>query len=438
MGDEPAGTYQGALTTIHWDSNKYTEYTGKSSSTPVVAFDGEVTLTFYKRQFTSETEFILRAELNGEYYEDLDELDQPTVASTIVRWHPITHESYSQPAGPEPSFNFMATNMTWKDGVTTIRSWTLFDSSINDFKVYFRAEMAYRVEGLSSPQIVSVQQGYLMRTPNGQGQYFEGDGPYNPGTDPGEEPGEEPNTCNPIDVSNLATVHAGVTFTYGNNTFRRNSDCSTGRVRKNQPFTTGDILYTGDGQKDMMEVSLGGGSEFSVVGGEPYFRMQRLSVFQVMPKEEPTFRLSKGQMLFRDMKSKIKELYSDEITIETPNTVMGIRGTELYIYILDNENTIVYVTHGEVLVSDLFGNSITLLAGQKIEVTNDQGLGYVSLITSEDYEGFDLFEIDEESNFIWGLILVVIIASPIIVIFVILKKIKRKLFKKKVRLIQTN
>jgi len=72
-GDVAAGTYTGTLQTL------------LDSSTYGLAFPDPITLTFYKRGFTSETEFIVRAEFNGEYYEDVDGLDLLTDLKSVVR-----------------------------------------------------------------------------------------------------------------------------------------------------------------------------------------------------------------------------------------------------------------------------------------------------------------------------------------------------------------
>jgi hypothetical protein len=423
-GDEAAGTYRGTLSLVMWDPEDYETYTGKTSSTPVVAFPSEVTLTFYKRGFTSETEFILRAELNGTYYQDNDGLNLSTDPSSKVRWHPETYESYQQPAGPEPSFQFGLTDEPWLDGYVNVRAWTIYDDSLEDFKVFFRAEMMY-LNDYDRTSIVSIQQGYLQRTQ--AAVYYAGDGPYDPQNpiDDDDEP------CNPIDFSGAIQVNAGVTFTKGNNTYRKNADCSTGRIRRNQPFINGDVLMTGSGEDDIMEVSLGGGGEFSSVGGEPFFRMRRLSVWTVVPDDHAVkFRISKGQIMFRDMTSKFKQLYSkEEIIIETGGAAMSIRGTELYIYVEVNGDTTVYVTHGEVLVEDLYGGELTLLAGQKVDISVDGGLGYSSFITDSEYDDFESFEV-EESNFIWTVIVILLILSPIILLVIFFKFIKR-IFKPK-------
>lgn len=52
-GDVAAGTYTGTLNTI-------------LNSSYGLPFPDPITLTFYKRGFTTETEFMVRAELNGE------------------------------------------------------------------------------------------------------------------------------------------------------------------------------------------------------------------------------------------------------------------------------------------------------------------------------------------------------------------------------------
>ncbi|MBN2268641.1 MAG: FecR domain-containing protein [Acholeplasmataceae bacterium] len=421
-GDIAAGTYYGTLNTL------------KDSSTYGLAFPDPITLTFYKRGFTSETEFILRAELNGEYFESLDGLDLNT--NSIVRWHPSTYAEYNLTAGDEPSFNFRWSSKEIGDHFISIASSTYFDSDAGDFKVYFRAELAVD-EGFNVPQIKSVQEGRLSRIE--EGEYYEGDGPYNPGgtTDPSEDPGDDPEpTCpNQIDTSNMLQVHAGVTYTKGDNIYFKNEDCTTGRIRKNQPFSTGDILTTGSGDTDFMEVSLGTGTEFSQVGGEPYFRMQRLSIFRVMPDEKDVrVRISKGKVMFRDMMSKVKELYSDDFIIETPSAVTSIRGTELYLDVQENGDTVIYLTHGTVDVTDNYGYTINLIAGQKVEVTMDTGIGFVDFISEDDYSSFEIYEIEEESNFVWGLILVLLIVSPIVIVFFVLRAIKRKLFGKKQKL----
>ena len=436
-GDAAAGTYSGDLTLLYWSPDQYQENTGKSSSTAVVAFPDTVTLTFYKRGFTSETEFMLRAELNGEYYEDMDGLDIPTNIYSVVRWHSMTHQSYKVPERSEPSFNFMWTQRSINDGFVSIFSSTMFDETLNDFVVYFRAELFYENEE-GRKEGVSAQEGFLRRTSGGEGVYYEGDGPYNADnpTDPNEEPNEEPEpTCNQLDTTNMLVMHAGVTYTRGDNRYVKNEDCSTGRIRKNQPFTTGDRLYTGSGENDFMEISLGTGTEFSQVGGEPLFRMARLSEFRVIPDErDARVRISKGKVMFRDMLSKVKELYSDDFIIETPSAVMGIRGTELYLDVSENGDTIIYLTHGQIDVTDNYGYTINLIAGQKVEVTMSGGMGFVDFITEDEYDSFEMFEVDEESNFIWGLILVFMIASPIVIVFLVLRAIKRKLFNKKEKL----
>ncbi|MDD4194379.1 MAG: hypothetical protein PHW37_03825, partial [Acholeplasmataceae bacterium] len=69
----------------------------------------------------------------------------------------------------------------------------------------------------------------------------------------------------------------------------------------------------------------------------------------------------------------------------------------------------------------------------KVEVTMDFGVGFVDFITEEDFQSFNIYEVDEESNFIWGLIVVLLIASPIVIIFFVLRAIKRKLFRKKLK-----
>ncbi len=431
-GDEAAGTYYGSLQTLYWSADDYETHTGQSSSTPVLAFPDPITLTFYKRGFTSETEFTLRAELNEDYYEDTDGLDVATDTSSVVRWHSETHAEYNLAAGSSPSFNFRWTDKEIQDHYVSIASSTFYDFGDNEYKVYFRATLSVKYSN-NRLSVVSIQEGVLNRISDGV--YYPGDGPYDSGSavDPGDEPNEETQICNPLDTTGMLEVHAGVTYTYGNNVYRLNSDCSSGKIRRNHPFSVGDILYTGDGEKDMIEVSLGGGSsEFSSVGGEPFFRMQRLSVWQVLPDtSKANFRISRGKAMFRDIASKVKQLYSDEIIIETPSAVTSIRGTEVYYDVFDNGDSIIYVTHGEVIVKDMFDNEAILIAGQKVESSVLEGLLSIESITNEDYEIFEVFEIEEESNFIWGVILAVIIISPVVVVFLILRTIKRKILSKK-------
>ena len=418
-GDVAAGTYTGTLNTI-------------LNSSYGLPFPDSITLTFYKRGFTTETEFMVRAELNGEYYENMDGLNLATDPTSVVRWHSVTHAEYNLSAGEEPSFNFRWSNKEIGDHFISIASSTYFDEVEGKFKVYFRATLAID-EGYNQPSIKSVQEGRLNRIQDGV--YYESDGPYNPGgtTDPGEEP--NPTCSNQIDTTHMLQVHAGVTYTRGNNVYFKNEDCTTGKIRKNQPFTTGDMLITGDGETDFMEVSLGNGTEFSQVGGEPYFRMQRLSEFRVLPDEKDArFKISKGKAMFRDMMSKVKELYTDDFIIETPSAVTSIRGTELYFDIKDNGDTTIYLTHGTIEITDNYGYTIDLFAGQKVEVTMGSGIGYVDFISEDDYDSFEIYNIEEEeSNFIWGLILVIIIASPIIIVFFVLRAIKRKIFRKRQR-----
>jgi len=415
-GDAAAGTYRGTLTKIYGDS-----------SYPV-AFSGPIEVTFYKRGFTSETEFVLRAEFNGEYYEDNDGLDIPTDPYSVVRWHTLTHAEYNLNAGDEPSFNFRWTNKEVGNYYISIASSTYFDTTDDEYKLYIRATLAVD-DGFSQPSTKTIQEGRLEKV--AEGTYYEGDGPYNgisEPVDPIDDEDDEQTTCNPIDTTGSIPVYAGVTFTKGNNTYRKNADCTTGRIRRNQPFSNGDVLMTGSGEDDIMEVSLGGGGEFTSVGGEPFFRMRRLSVWTVVPDPNKVrFRVSKGEAMFRDMTSKFKQLFNeDEIIIDTGSAVMSIRGTELYFNVDENGDTTVFVTHGEVLVEDLYGGEVTLLAGQKLDVSVDEGVGYTSFITDSEYDNFELFDVDEESNFVWTVILILIIVSPFALLIIFFKAIRKK------------
>lgn len=435
-GDAAAGTYYGSLSTLYWDNEVYYDVTGQSSSTPVLAFPEPITVKFYKRGFSSEDEFILRAELNDVYYEDNDGVELITDPNSRVRWHSMTHAMYNMVEGDEPSFNLMWERETFGIGFIIIRSSTYFDSADNEYKLYIR--IAYELlDDKDVYRTISIQEGNLSKI--SEGTYYEGDGPYDGGTtepvDPIDDNDDDEITCNPIDTTGAIPVYAGVTFTKGNNTYKKNEDCSTGRIRRNQPFSNGDVLMTGSGEDDIMEVSLGGGGEFTSVGGEPLFRMRRLSVWTVVPDPNKVrFRVSKGEAMFRDMTSKFKQLFNEEeIIIDTGSAVMSIRGTELYFNVDDNGDTTVFVTHGEVLVEDLYGGELTLLAGQKVDISVDDGLGYTSFITDTEYDHFELFEdVEEESNFIWTVILILIIISPIALLILFFKFIKRKFSAKKV------
>ncbi len=435
-GDEPAGTYVGmADEVLVWDPDFHEEVTGVYASSPVLPFPDEIALTFFNRVFYSETEFEIHVDFNDERFVDLYSLtgrieDRPP--NHHMTWFSFTPPGFRISERSEPSFYF-SLSPTFEGGYIRVRAQTIFNDDANDFMVAFDAEKWFYYEddyGQQQSKMVSRQWGLLTRLTDGE--YPEGVDPIDPDDDENgvTDPVDPIDTCEPVDVSGMIQVYVGITLTRGRNTYERNEDCATGVIRKNQPFTTGDTLYTCSDSGCILEISLGGGGEFTTFGGEPLIRLRPNSHFHIKPSEsQATFRLSKGKMFFGDILSNIRSLYADDIVIETPSAATGIRGTELYITVLENGDTTVYVTHGEVEVTDLFDNTVTLLPGFKVSASVEGGLDGLTLISDADYADFEAFDFEEDSDWIWSVILVIILLSPIIVVFLVIRGIRRKIRK---------
>ncbi len=176
-----------------------------------------------------------------------------------------------------------------------------------------------------------------------------------------------------------------------------------------------------------------GGECEIVLTNNQVIRMRQKSIYTLpylKVKEEKTF-LEKGSAFFSKLKDSIT---GNDYYVETPNTVIGIRGTEFYLEVEDNGDTLILLKEGLVMVLDKDGNDDYLSAGMKAEVKKDGPIvsGYYSVEEGEIFNYEWNFEDGEESDiedsepkpilYIYFILAVIVI----IIIAVGMKKAKKK------------
>lgn len=176
-----------------------------------------------------------------------------------------------------------------------------------------------------------------------------------------------------------------------------------------------------------------GGECEIVLTNNQVIRMRQKSIYTLpylKVKEEKTF-LEKGSAFFSKLKDSIT---GNDYYVETPNTVIGIRGTEFYLEVDDSGNTLILLKEGLVMVLDKDGNDDYLSAGMKAEVKKDGPIvsGYYSAEEGEifnyewNFEEEDVNDIEDPEPkpilYIYFILAVIVI----IIIAVGMKKAKKK------------
>lgn len=174
------------------------------------------------------------------------------------------------------------------------------------------------------------------------------------------------------------------------------------RARRNMQINPGDTVYTGRDSHADIGSEMG---EFAISGHD--FMMSPLSTF-IVPVEEKfdVPKKSRLRVIVDDTLQNAKDMFKneDEFDIETPSTVMGIRGTDFLVIVDEAGNTEVLLNEGSIYVESKHdGSSVLLKPNQKVTVKMNKPTEKAIELDKADWINFEEIDYDSIPDYYVGL-----------------------------------